>query len=100
MSPTKVSRKNRKTRRQPLPVYVARRRVLVDDPDAPIYGAEDIALVLNLFNDAGEPDLRAAFHYAAAGLLDASKLGRAWVSTPRRLLGNLVTPQAATTEAA
>jgi hypothetical protein len=71
---------------RPLPQYLKRRLELLEDSDAPIYGAADIAIVLNLFNDEGEPDARAAYHAAAAGHVNVSKLGRAWTSTPRRLL--------------
>ena len=52
----------------------------IDDLDRPIWGASAFGEVIN----------RAAphvFYMLEHGLLDADKIGRRWVSTPRRLLG-------------
>jgi hypothetical protein len=56
--------------------------------DRPVYGARDIARVANMFDEAGEPDERAAFHALEMGYLDADKFGRKWRSTPRRILNS------------
>jgi hypothetical protein len=57
-----------------------------DDLDRPIYGVREIARVLNLIDDRGEPDARRAYYVLEQGQVDASKLGRVWSSTKRRLL--------------
>jgi hypothetical protein len=54
--------------------------------DAPIWGARRIAEVLNLRTPDGEPDERAAFYGLEKGYYDATKVGRLWSSTRRRLL--------------
>jgi hypothetical protein len=54
--------------------------------DKPIRGARNIAAAVNLYNEAGEPDERAAYHALEAGHYDATKRGRTWESTLRRLL--------------
>jgi hypothetical protein len=54
--------------------------------DKPIRGARNIAAAVNLYTEAGEPDERAAFHALEQGHLDASKRGKHWESTLRRLL--------------
>lgn len=51
--------------------------------DVPIWGAKNIAAVLNLSE-------RATFHALQKKLLPASKVGKVWVSTRRRLLGRIV----------
>jgi hypothetical protein len=81
-----MSSHRRNRRAAPLPHYLERRQELLKDPDAPIYGAEDFAIVLKFFDDEGEPDERAAYYAAEAGHVDAGKMGRQWVSTPNRLL--------------
>jgi len=45
-----------------------------------------VAEVLNLRNEKGELDERRAYYALESGYLDASKLGRQWSSTRRRLL--------------
>jgi hypothetical protein len=60
-----------------------------DDLDRPVYGAEAIALVLNLTDKHGNPDRRRAFYALEKGYADADKWGKIWVSTPRRLLRRL-----------
>jgi hypothetical protein len=54
--------------------------------DAPVYGAAAIAKILNLLDESGAPDARRAFYGLEKGFYDADKVGRQWVSTPRRLL--------------
>lgn len=61
--------------------------LIVDPLDRPVYGAREIAEVLNLRDKNGEPDARKAFHALERGYVDAEKMGRQWRSTPRRLLG-------------
>ena len=50
-----------------------------DDLDLPVWGAANIAKVLN-------KSTRAAFHLLEQKHVDAEKLGGQWVSTKRRLL--------------
>jgi hypothetical protein len=57
-----------------------------DDLDRPIYGVREIARVLNLTDERGEPDERRAYYALEQGYADASKFGRTWTSTKRRLL--------------
>jgi hypothetical protein len=58
--------------------------------DTPGYGAAFVAAVLNLRKPNGELDLDKAYHVLAEGYVDADKIGRLWMSTPRRLLGGTV----------
>jgi hypothetical protein len=53
------------------------------DLDEPVYGAATIGAVINQTE-------RQAFHMLESGHLDATQLGRKWVSTPRRLLRRIV----------
>jgi hypothetical protein len=62
----------------------------IDDPDQLVHGAEEIAKVLNLIDEDGQPDTRRAFYMLERGYVDATKLGRQWCSTRRRLLAGLV----------
>jgi hypothetical protein len=55
------------------------------DQDTPVWGAPAIARVINKTTDATE-------HMLAKGKIDASKVGKMWVSTPRRLLASLAKP--------
>jgi hypothetical protein len=57
-----------------------------DDLDLPIYGVPTIARILNLLDKNGEPDSRRAYYALEKGYVDASKFGRVWTSTKRRLL--------------
>jgi hypothetical protein len=57
-----------------------------NDLDTPIYGAEAIAVILNLIDDDGKPDIRRAYYVAEKGYIDVDKMGRILTSTPRRLL--------------
>jgi hypothetical protein len=54
--------------------------------DKPIRGAREIAAAVGLYDEAGEPDARAAYHGLEAGHYDATKRGHTWESTLRRLL--------------
>jgi hypothetical protein len=49
--------------------------------DEPIYGAEEIGRVVKMTE-------RQAFHALESGYLPATKVGRKWASTPRRLLAH------------
>lgn len=53
--------------------------------DRPIWGAAAIAREAGLVDDDGKIDLRKTFYLLEKGLLPASKIGRRWTSTPRRL---------------
>jgi len=53
-----------------------------DDPDAPIWGAAEIAIAICR-------PLRPTFHLLERGHLDATKKGGRWVSTRRRLCASL-----------
>lgn len=55
------------------------------DLDSAVWGGVDIAKLANLFKDDGTPDDRKAYYLLERGLLDGTKLGRLWVSTPRRI---------------
>ena len=57
-----------------------------DDLDLPIYGVPTIARILNLLDKNGEPDSRRTYYALEKGYVDASKFGRVWTSTRRRLL--------------
>jgi hypothetical protein len=54
--------------------------------DTPVYGAVAIAQILNLRDENGDPDGRRAYYGLERGYFDASKIGRVWTSTRRRLL--------------
>jgi len=53
--------------------------------DAPIRGAEAIAIALKLYTEDGEPDTRAAYYGLEQGYYDATKRGKLWETTFRRL---------------
>jgi hypothetical protein len=53
--------------------------------DTPIWHAGPIALAAGLVDKRGRPRTRAAFHLLEKGLLPASKVGRSYVTTLRRL---------------
>ena len=67
----------------------------IDDLDQPVYGAEAIAIVLNLRKD-GKPDTRRAYYACEKGYVDADKFGRIWTSTRRRLLSRHLKTASAT----
>ena len=53
--------------------------------DRPIWGAEAIGREVGLIDDNGNVDIRKAFYLLENELLPGTKVGRQWVSTPRRL---------------
>jgi len=53
--------------------------------DKPLYGAEAIGRTAHLVDDKGNVDIRKTYHALEQGYIDASKFGRQWVSTPRRI---------------
>jgi hypothetical protein len=55
------------------------------DPDRPVWGAKAIVLAAGLVDKRGRPRTRAAFHLLKKKLLPADKIGKSYVSTPRRL---------------
>jgi hypothetical protein len=56
-----------------------------EDLDTPIWGAEAIGREAGCIDNDGNVDLRRAFYLLERGLLPATKVGRQWTSTPRRL---------------
>ena len=55
------------------------------DLDTPIWGARALALAVRLVDKRGKPRERAAYHLLASKKLPAEKVGKTYVSTPRRL---------------
>jgi hypothetical protein len=55
------------------------------DPDTPVWGAHDIALAAGVVDKKGKARTRAAYHLLETGRLPATKIGKLWVSTARRL---------------
>jgi hypothetical protein len=55
------------------------------DLDRPLWGAEAIGREAGLIDDAGNVDERKAYYLLERGILPATKAGRAWVTTGRRL---------------
>jgi hypothetical protein len=62
----------------------------IDPLDRPVYGAKNIAQVLNLVTESGEPKLAITYKILEGGHIDAEKFGTGrmatWWSTARRLL--------------
>jgi hypothetical protein len=57
-----------------------------DKLDDPILGVEAIGRAAKVFTDkAGRIDTRAVYYALERGHLDASKFGKRWVSTARRI---------------
>jgi hypothetical protein len=56
-----------------------------DNLDTPIWHAGPIAVAAGLVDKRGRPRVRAAYHLLEKGLLPASKVGRSFVTTLRRL---------------
>jgi hypothetical protein len=54
--------------------------------DRPIRGVRAIAAAANIIGEDGEIDERAAYYALERGHYDASKRGRTWETTLRRLL--------------
>jgi len=57
--------------------------------DRPIWGAKAIGQEAGCIKDDGEADERKTFYLLEMKLLDADKVGRQWVSTPRRIRRSL-----------
>jgi hypothetical protein len=55
------------------------------DIDVPLWGAYAIAIAAGLVDKKGKPRVRAAYHLLANGRLPASKVGKSYVTTIRRL---------------
>jgi hypothetical protein len=59
----------------------------IDPLDVPVWGARDIAEILNLRDEQGKPDRAKAYRLLECGKVDADKLTKQrWTSTARRLL--------------
>jgi hypothetical protein len=56
-----------------------------EDLDQPIWGAEAIGREANIVDDDGNVNLRKTFYQLENGLLPATKVGRLWASTRRRI---------------
>jgi hypothetical protein len=56
-----------------------------EDLDRLVWGARRIAEAADLVDGNGKPRVRTAYHLLENGLLPAEKVGKTWVSTPRRL---------------
>jgi hypothetical protein len=59
---------------------------IVDVLDRPVWGAEAIGRVINRSTSE-------TFHLLNKKRVDASKIGKIWTSTPRRLLNSLAVKQ-------
>ncbi len=57
----------------------------LDHLDVPVWGARAIALAAGIVDKHGKPRVRAAYHLLEKKLLPADKVGKTYVSTPRRL---------------
>jgi hypothetical protein len=55
------------------------------DLDLPLWGAEAIGREANVLDSAGNVDLRKTFYLLENGLLPASKIGKRWATTKRRI---------------
>jgi hypothetical protein len=58
---------------------------IIDKLDVPIWGAQAIGREAGLIDDSGNVDLRKTFYALERGHIPASKVGRLWASTPRRI---------------
>ena len=56
-----------------------------DHLDLTCWGARAIGVAANVVDKNGKPRMRAVYHLLENGLLPATKVGKTWVSTPRRL---------------
>jgi hypothetical protein len=59
--------------------------IIRDDLDRPLWGAAAIAREANVVDSDGNLDLRRAFYLLENKRLPATKVGRLWASTPRRI---------------
>jgi hypothetical protein len=57
--------------------------------DRPLWGAQEIGREAGTFKDDGSVDERRAFYLLERRLVDATKVGRLWTSTPRRVRRSL-----------
>jgi hypothetical protein len=53
--------------------------------DQPLYGAEAIGRAAHFVDDRGRVEMNRTYRALEQGYLDASKLGKVWVSTLRRI---------------
>jgi hypothetical protein len=84
----------------------------LDPLDLPVFGAAEMARILNIVDDDGELDIRRMFYMLEKKYVDADKLDRrkkeaneaasrsGWVSTPRRLLATFISQRQRQHEAA
>jgi hypothetical protein len=56
------------------------------DLDVPVWGAPNIARILNLVDEHGKPNTRRCYFLLEQRYVDATKIGASWCSTRRRLL--------------
>jgi hypothetical protein len=56
-----------------------------DQLDRPLYGARPIGKAAHIVDDKGKVDVRKTYYALEQGYIDASKYGRRWVSTLRRI---------------
>jgi hypothetical protein len=59
------------------------------DDDTPLWGAEAIGVVAGCVTADGVVDLRKVYLLLEKNLIDASKVGRVWVSSRRRVHDSL-----------
>ena len=64
-----------------MPTIKPNPETVVDD-DTPVWGAKNIAALIN----RGE---RSVYYLLEKGMIDATKVGNIWTSTPRRILRSL-----------
>jgi hypothetical protein len=55
------------------------------DLDTPIWGARNIAVAAGVLDEQGKPNMRRVYYLLEKQYLPASKVGRVYTSTPRRL---------------
>ena len=56
-----------------------------DNLDDPLNGAEEIGRYAGFVDQKGKVKLRKTYHALEKGYFDASKFGRQWISTRRRI---------------
>jgi hypothetical protein len=57
----------------------------IENLDRPLWGGEAIGREANVVDDDGNVDIRKVYYLLENHLLPADKVGKAWVSTPRRI---------------
>jgi hypothetical protein len=55
-------------------------------PKQPLRGAKQIGRVAGFVDEDGRVDLNKTYRSLMLGYIDASKMGKEWVSTPERVL--------------